>query len=269
VPHASWHSLPAEVHAAVHEQIGPVTDVEPVEAGSVADVVAILHTPDGKAFCAKGARDDNPRAWMQHREAQLNPHMPAFAPRLRWQVQAAGWSVLGFDRAPGRHIDVAPGSPDLAPLAALLTAMSAIPAPAPPVKIQPATARWAEWVAPELVDGNTLAHTDVTTKNFLIHNGNIAVVDWAMPCRGASWLDTALMVIRLIRAGHTPADAARWAEQVPAWRAAAPHARRAYAVACAGLGAERARQSPAPHLQQLAEASAAWVRFLAADHAAA
>ncbi|GIF42848.1 hypothetical protein [Actinoplanes xinjiangensis] len=262
MPHTSWHSLPAEAHAAIHDQIGPVTDVEPVEAGSVADVVAILHTSTGESFCAKGARDDNPRAWMQRREARLNPYMPAFAPRLRWQVEAAGWSILGFDRAPGRHIDVTPGSPDLGPLAATLTAMSTTPAPAPPVKIQAATARWAEWVAPELVDGDTLVHTDVTTKNFLIHDGTIAVVDWAIPCRGADWLDTALMAIRLIRAGHIPAEAACWAEQVPAWRTASPEAVRAFAVACAALGAERARQSPAPHLKQLADAAANWASAL-------
>ena len=247
------------------EQIGPVMDVEPIRAGSVADVVAMVRTQAGKSFCVKGASDDNPRAWMQHREARLNRHMPTFAPRMRWQVQTTGWSVLGFDFAPGRHIDVTPGSPDLTPLAATLTAMSATPAPASPVKIQPATARWAELVPPELVDGNTLVHTDVTTKNFLIHNGDIAVVDWAIPCRGAPWIDTALMVIRLIRAGHTPAAAARWAEQVQAWQTAPPDAVSSFAVGCAALGAERAAQSSAPHLKHLADAAADWASFLAIE----
>ncbi|WP_179277146.1 hypothetical protein [Actinoplanes regularis] len=249
----------------MYEQIGTVTDVELVGAGSVADVVAILHTSTGKSFCAKGARDDNPRAWMQRREAQLNPYMPTFAPRLRWQAEATGWSILGFDRAPGRHIDVTPGSPDLGPLVATLTAMSTIPAPAPPVKIQAATARWANWVAPELVDGDTLVHSDMTTKNFLIDGGNVTVVDWAIPCRGADWLDTALTVIRLIRAGHTPAEAAQWAEQVPAWRIASLEAVQVFATACANLGAERARQSSAPHLTQLADAAADWANFVAAE----
>lgn len=265
MPHVAWQSLPLEVHSAVQEQIGPVTDVVPVAAGSVADMVAIMHTGGGETYCCKGVRDDNPRAWMQRREARLNPHMPAFAPRLRWQVEAAGWSLLGFDRAPGRHIDVTPGSPDLGPLAETLTAMSAIPAPAPPVKIQPATARWAEWVPPTLVEGDTLVHTDVTTHNFLIHGRDIAVVDWAIPCRGAPWLDTALMTIRLIRAGHTPAEAARWAQRIPAWRAAPTEAVTSFASACAIRGIERARQSPEPHLRQLADAADAWAYFLAVD----
>ena len=152
----------------------------------------------------------------------MNPHLPAFVPRLRWHVEAAGWILLGFDRAPGRHLDVTPGSPDLPPLAGTLTAMAATRAPQPPVRIQSATARWADYVPPDIVAGNALVHTDMNTANFLVSGESIAVVDWAMPCRGASWLDTALMVVRLIRAGHAPAQAQRWAEQVPAWRAAPP-----------------------------------------------
>ncbi|WP_285549823.1 hypothetical protein [Actinoplanes regularis] len=37
-------------------------------------------------------------------------------------------------------------------------------------------------------------------QNFLIHGGTVAVVDWAIPCRGADRLDTALMIVCLIRA---------------------------------------------------------------------
>ncbi|MDI6101862.1 hypothetical protein QLQ12_24890 [Actinoplanes sp. NEAU-A12] len=37
-----------------------------------------------------------------------------------------------------------------------------------------------------------------------------------------------------------------------------------FASACAIRGAERARQSPAPHLRQLADAAADWAQFLAA-----
>jgi aminoglycoside phosphotransferase (APT) family kinase protein len=120
-------------------------------------------------------------------------------------------------------------------------------------------------VEPELVTGGTLVHTDVTTKNFLIDGDTVAVVDWAIPCRGAGWLDTALMAIRLVRAGHSPAGALRWAERVPTWRAASTQAVRAFATACADLGAERARQSAAPHLRQLADAAADWASFLTND----
>jgi Ser/Thr protein kinase RdoA (MazF antagonist) len=72
--------------------------------------------------------------------------------------------------------------------------------PCPEVKVQAATARWAGRIPPEVIDGNTLVHTDVTPYNFLIHGGSMTVVDWSMPCRGAAWIDTALMVVQLIRA---------------------------------------------------------------------
>jgi hypothetical protein len=49
-----------------------------------------------------------------------------------------------------------------------------------------------------MVDGNTLIHTDVTPYNFLLHDGGVTLVDWSMPCGGAAWIDTALMVIRLV-----------------------------------------------------------------------
>ncbi|GAB1692223.1 hypothetical protein [Krasilnikovia sp. M28-CT-15] len=74
-------------------------------------------------------------------------------------------------------------------------------------------------MAPELVDGDTLLHTDVTARNFIM-SSSVSVVDWSTPCRGAAWIDTALMVVRLIRAGHTPEQAERWATSVPMWETA-------------------------------------------------
>ena len=136
--------------------------------------------------------------------------------------------------------------------------MAGIPAPTPPVKIQTAVARWGEWLAPDLVDGDTLIHTDVTARNFLIHHGSIAVVDWSMPCRGANWIDTALMVIRLVRAGHTPAQAEQWATQIPAWRDSRQHAVTAFADASVQRAADRAAASTALHLRQLADAATSW-----------
>jgi hypothetical protein len=258
-----WQHLPDAVRAVVEERTGPVLQVTPVNSGSVSDLVAILHTASGDVFC-KGITVANPRAWMHRREANVNPHVQAFAPRLRWQVDHGGWFLLGFDRAPGRHIDGSPGSGDLPVLAETLTAISAVTPPRTH-RFQPAGARWGDWLDRDLIDGDALVHADVNLGNFLIHHGRIAVVDWATPCRGAKWIDTALMIIRLINAGHAPVDAARWAQQVPAWRTAPPAAVASFAAACAASGAERANQSPAtPHLQQLADAASDWSRFLRA-----
>ena len=259
MPRLHWHQLPAQARTAVEALAGPVAQATSVRAGSVAGLTAILHTGSDEVFC-KATHEMHRLAWLHRREAELNPHLPAFVPRLRWHVEAAGWILLGFDRAPGRHLDVTPGSPDLPLLAGTLTAMAATRAPQPPVRIQPATARWADYVPPVIVAGNALVHTDMNTANFLVSGESIAVVDWAMPCRGASWLDTALMVVRLIRAGHAPAQAQRWAEQVPAWRAAPPAAVTAFAGACATRSEEWAERSPAPHFRELSDAAAAWVR---------
>jgi hypothetical protein len=261
VSHRAWQQLPKAVRAAVEEHTGPVQQVVPVGFGSVSDLVVILHTASSDVFC-KGVTASNPRAWMHRREANVNPHVHAFAPRLRWQVDQDEWFLLGFDRAPGRHINGTPGSSDLPVLAETLAAISAVTAPRTH-RFQPAGARWGEWIDPNLIDGDTLVHADVNLRNFLIHNGRIAVVDWATPCRGAGWLDTALMAIRLIHAGHTPIQAAEWAQQVPAWRTAPKNAIHAFAGAAAARGAAYANQAPAPHLRQLADAASAWATFLA------
>ncbi|MDR6318949.1 phosphotransferase [Actinoplanes couchii] len=223
-------------------------------------MTAILHTSKGETFC-KAVRETHRLAWLHRREAELNPHLPDLVPRLQWHVEAAGWIMLGFDKAPGRHVNVAPGSPDLPRLAATLSVIAATPAPRPPVRIQPATTRWADYLPPEVVDGDTLVHTDMSTANFLVDPYSISVVDWAMPCRGAPWLDTTLMIARLIRAGHTPAQAEQWAAQVPAWRDGPPDAITAFATACAARSAEWAEQHPAPHFRELADAGHDWVRY--------
>lgn len=114
--------------------------------------------------------------------------------------------------------------------------------PSPIPKVQAASVRWADRVAPEVVDGQTLVHTDVTPHNFLIHEGGMTVVDWSMPCRGAAWIDTALMVVRLVRAGHSPEQAEGWAGQILVWSTARPEAVDAFAVGVAALSRDRQRQ---------------------------
>jgi hypothetical protein len=82
-----------------------------------------------------------------------------------------------------------------------------------------------------------------------------------MPCRGAVWLDTARMLVRLIRAGHTPAQAESWASRLPAWRSATPEAVDAFAAALAKLSRRlRDNRTDAPHLAELATASDSWLQ---------
>lgn len=116
-----------------------------------------------------------------------------------------------------------------------------------------------------MVDGDTLLHTDVTPQNFLMTDDAASVVDWSMPGRGAAWVDTALMVVRLIRAGHDPGAAERWAEQVAAWAYASGRALTAFARTYAALTARRQAEAPAPHRGEIAEAAALWATARCAE----
>jgi hypothetical protein len=101
----------------------------------------------------------------------------------------------------------------------------------------------------------------MTHNNFLIADGRAQVVDWSMPCRGAIWLETARMLVRLIRAGHTPAEAESWAAQLPAWAYASPDAVDAFAAALAKLSRRlRDNGADAPHLAEMAAAGDSWLR---------
>ncbi|XVV13335.1 phosphotransferase [Actinoplanes sp. CA-131856] len=258
LPRHPWHKLPPAVLEAVEARTGPIKRAIPVEAGSVSDVAVVLETYDSRFFC-KGASSDNPRGWMHRNEARINAFLPPQVPRLQWQVETDGWLLLGFEHVQGRHPDLRPGSADLPALAATLTTMAAALTPSPAKKVQAATARWADRIAPEVVDGDTLVHTDVSPHNFLVHDTGVAIVDWSMPCRGAAWIDSALMVVRLIRAGHSPDQAEDWANQMPAWRTADTEAVDAFAAGIASLSRERQLQQPSvEHLGPLADAANRW-----------
>jgi hypothetical protein len=102
----------------------------------------------------------------------------------------------------------------------------------------------------------------MTHNNFLICDGRVQVVDWSMPCRGATWLDTARMLVRLIRAGHTPAHAESWAARLQAWSSATPEAVDAFAAALAKLSRRlRDNSTDAPHLAETATASDSWLQY--------
>ena len=146
-------------------------------------------------------------------------------------------------------------------IASALTRMAKTLTPCPPVNIQPATARWGRLLDPAFVEGDTLLHTDMTHNNFIITAGHAQVVDWSMPCRGAIWLDTARMLVRLIRAGHTPTQAESWAATLPTWAEASPEALDAFAAALAKLSRKlRDSSTDAPHLAEMAAASDAWLQ---------
>ncbi|GIL32030.1 hypothetical protein [Actinocatenispora comari] len=279
----TWQQLPDPVRAAVQAHTGPIAAVHAVADGASSDLTVTLHTVSGLVFC-KGVRDGHRLARMHHTEARAAA--AGAGPTLRWQVDTDGWLLLGLEHLPGRHAELQPGSADLSRLARALadTADRLTPSPLDPV--QPLAARWAhplgwaqladqppgwldEWTrdhlkqlteveraAPALVDGDTLAHTDPAPQNWLVDAQRARLVDWAWPARAAAWIDTALLVVRLIDAGHSVGQAEQWARTVAVYADAPGTSLTAAAVAISGLWTLRA--GPAGRQHELAVAAQRW-----------
>jgi hypothetical protein len=80
---------------------------------------------------------------------------------------------------------------------------------------------------------------DLHAGQFLLDGPLVRVVDWARPAAAACWVDAAFMVIRLVGAGHDPADAEQWAAGLACWTVT-PDALTAFACYVAGLWTLRA-----------------------------
>ncbi len=222
-------------------------------------MAAFLTTPAGKVFI-KGLRCDHPRVWTQEREAMVNPYILQVAPRLLWHVEADGWDVLGFEHVDGRHADYSPGSPDLPKVIDAMRRLGDIACPDLPLKRS--EERWAGYVddpsALELLRGDTLLHTDYNPMNILVGDG-ARIVDWAWPTRGAAWIDPACFALRLMAAGHAPAEAEAWAAQVPAWTAASRQAVDTFAIVSLRMWDEIATDDPQPWKRRIWAMVQEWV----------
>ncbi|MEU4550741.1 hypothetical protein [Micromonospora violae] len=262
-----WHELPDSVRAEVERYTGPIRSAETIPTGASCDVAVTLDTATGRAFC-KGGELSSPAAWLYRNEARVNSWLPEAAPRLLWTVDHDGWLLLGFEHVAGRHPDLAPGSPDLPLLAELLIELNDQLTPCPPVVVRPFADRWHDLIAPELVDGDALLHTDMTPRNFVVpkreragSGTRVRVVDWSSPARGAPWIDAAFLLLRLVRAGHTPAAAEAWARQLPAYAAAPEQSLSSFADALTRLWQRKQLAAPAPHHGPLLDAALRWSAY--------
>ncbi|MEV7013253.1 aminoglycoside phosphotransferase family protein [Streptosporangium sp. NPDC051022] len=280
----SWADLPGQAHEAIQEQIGAVTGVRSAPIGLTSGVAATI-TTQGAVFFVKAAPARAPVAHHLLSERAANHALPADlpAPRLLWTADVAGWHVLLFEHVPGRPADLAPHSPDLP---AVLDAVAALGVPcswpAPPVagKIRGLLRVAEEQVAASPADtayeplikalnlddfsGTTLLHADLHADNLLAYGEQVRIVDWSMASMGAAWVDVALLIPRLIDAGHTPAQAEQAADRVPAWSTAPPDAVTSLATVRGLFSARMAEIGPAS-LQvkrlQTAAACRAWVEY--------
>ncbi|MER5625113.1 phosphotransferase [Streptosporangium sp. NPDC002544] len=279
-----WADLPAPARAAIEEQTGPVTGIRSAEIGLTSGVAAHVTTTAGAVF-VKAASAAAPVAGHLLRERAANQALPVSipAPRFLWTADVAGWHVLLFEHVSGNAADLSPGSPDLPAVLDAVAAISvAAPLPAPSVsgKIRglrrvaeeqlaasPADAAYGPLVkALDLDDfaGATLLHADLHADNLLVDNGKVWIVDWSMACQGAAWVDVALLIPRLVDAGHTPAGAEQVAARVPAWSSAPADAVTALAATRALFAGRMAEAGPA-HLrvkrERTAAACRAWVEY--------
>lgn len=287
----SFAELPGEPRRLIEVHCGEVLRESSAPAGRHSELSATLTVSGGDTVgpgrvFAKGITVGMRGAADHRHEVRLNTVLPHVAPRLLWTVEADGWLVLGYEHVEGHHADLTPGSSDLAHVAEALDVLATTLTPCPRDDVGVLSAQWAKlaawrrlranppedlhpWVRDNLdmlaewepraigaVTGNSLAHTDLHALNILV--GTTAyVVDWAWARRAPAWVDAAFLVLRLIEAGHEPAEAERWADRfLPASGAA----RTAFAVEVLGIWEFLQRHKPLPHRPRLTGAARAWAR---------
>ncbi|MGW0708176.1 aminoglycoside phosphotransferase [Streptomyces sp. NPDC002643] len=256
-----WADLPPGARHAVEERIGRVLRAETAAAGANSGIAATVQTADSVLF-VKGVPIHHPQARTQRREAAINPHLPSSCPRLLWHVQAAGWDLIGYERLVGRHADYRPGSPDLPLVAHALVELQNTPCPG--IELKRAEDRWSGYAGAADVEqfaGTTLLHTDLAPHNMLVSD-RAHLIDWAWPTRGAAWIDPAVLILRLMEAGHTASAADGWARaRFPSW-AAAPHASvAAFSEANARCWDEIARNDPQSWKKHMGRLAHDWVTY--------
>jgi hypothetical protein len=203
-----------------------------------------------------------------------------------WTIEDGGWLLLGYEHIEGRHADLSPGSPDLPRLTDALRELTGRPAGDapdlaaqwarlaawrrlrhdPPVDLHPWSRanldRFVDWErrAVAIIKGDHLVHTDLHSLNLLVGE-RLRVVDWAWSRASVPWLDAGFLLLRLVEAGHSPAEAEQWAANTEAWVAAAEDDRTAFAVAVLGIWEFLQRDQPLPHRERLTDAARRWAKY--------
>jgi len=258
-----WADLPEHVRRLIETEAGTFAAGEHMASGSNCLLGMVMQTEHGDRYFLKGVRDDVRRAvWNQSNEAAINASVREVSAPLEFHIAAAGWDVLGFRYlADHRQADLSPGSADLPLIADTLRTLAAIPVPEG-VLLRTMSDRFAGYAGDRayLLDGTTIAHTDTQAHNILI-GSTARLVDWAWPTLGAAWLDTAFLALHMIRAGHHPKDAERWAEAMPAYATANEEAVSALVAGNVALWNEISTADPKPWKVEVFDAASRWAQY--------
>ncbi|MFD3456817.1 aminoglycoside phosphotransferase [Streptomyces sp. NPDC058691] len=263
-----WDHLPETVHQAVEAHTGPVLKAETVAGGLNSQIAAVVFTSELRLF-VKGMPSGHSQIRAQEREAAINPYVaPRLAPRILWRVQEAGWDLLGYEFADGRHANYAPGSPDLPRVLRLAGDLAQLDTP-PASVVRNIGQRMSEFTDPDAAarwsTGRTLLHTDFAPHNVLLGEERDWLVDWAWPTVGPAWVDPVVLILRLLEAGHTPAEADAVCRALPAWQNADRAEVALFSAASARLWTSIAEQQPAaPWKTHMARMAKHWCRYWAA-----
>lgn len=286
-----WDDLPAGLRAAADQACSGVDGRTPVAAGINNAFACILDTGQGRLF-VKGLPTEDQRVWMYRNELRAAEAITGLGPSLRWHLERDGWVLLAWDYQPGHHADLAPGSPDLEPIADVLR-QQAERGPASGWESEPGADRWSRmrpwkrlaeapphdldpWIADHLPDfaaqedealaaisGDHLAHTDLHEANILVSaDGRAHLIDWAWARTTAAWVDAEMITLRLIAAGHTCEEADLWrTEHLP--KPPPQRERWLFAVEMLGAWDYLSRLKPERSmLSEMAGRAAQWARHL-------
>ncbi|WP_432854936.1 hypothetical protein ACQPXB_21230 [Amycolatopsis sp. CA-161197] len=279
-----WDALPAAAQDAVRAHLGDVTVVRDIEQGMNCDLALVVDSDHERVFL-KGVKGVSLRMRWLRNEASFGGLTAGLAPATRFSVDVEpDWFIVGSEFVAGRAADLSPGSADLDLVAATVARIGELDGrSAPALSDRWSTADW--WVklaevepehlrgwnldemterseaAAGFVRGDALLHTDLHEHQFVISGSaeSARVIDWGRPATGAAWVDVAFLVIRLIAAGHAPADAERWAEGARSWANATSEALSAFACYVAGLWSYRCVTDAFPGADRLSSAAKDYV----------
>ncbi|KAA1417739.1 phosphotransferase [Nocardioides humilatus] len=215
-----WTFLPPHLRKEIEHRIGSsVVEAQSRASGFTPGFASVLVCADGSRHFVKAASTKAQKMFADayREEARklglLPPGVPA--PQLQWLHDADDWVALGFEYVDGRA-PLRPWLPDeLAAASRMAVEVAALLTPAP-AGIERAVDAFADWPSmwddvdhpraadcralaarfAEVVDGDTVAHTDIRDDNLLVRpDGTVVMCDWNWPVVGAAWLDSLFLLI--------------------------------------------------------------------------